>query len=69
MADKQGQRNDSYFDRVLKRTREQAKISAGKANETPGNPERPSETNSFDTQFGGNPQEIAIDCAISENQN
>ncbi|KAH3851460.1 hypothetical protein DPMN_093942 [Dreissena polymorpha] len=58
MADKQGQRNDSYFNRVLKRTRELAKISAGKANNTPGNPERPSETNLFDTQLGEIPKKL-----------
>ena len=30
---------DSYFTRVLKRTREVARINAGKASATPGNPD------------------------------
>ena len=62
MADKN---ESSYVQRVLKRTREMARIPAGKASETPGNQEKRKRSEFEDDNIGGNPQASTSGPAIT----
>lgn len=54
MADKSKLRNVTYRQRVLKRTRELMRINAGKASESPGNPENAQNIEFENTEIRGN---------------
>ena len=49
----------------MKRTREMARIQAGKASETPGNPEKRKRSEFEDDNIGGNPQASTSGPAIT----
>ena len=66
MDDKQSSQNATYGEKVLKRTKEMSRIKAGKASETPGNPEY--ETIIIEeTHIGGNPLITKKGIAIAGN--